>query len=132
MTGMTWYLEEKDPMVYSYYVVSPPTRFAQCLLGNAAMELREDIKYESTQFTDHFCYFDSSGSDNCSTLGEQYSGPIYVNIHKYDKIAYQTVWQNLNRFNDVDFQKLEQDPTVDRIYSNGEVDILFVTQPPKA
>lgn len=132
MTAMTWYFEQKDPLAYSYYVASPPARFAQAILGNKASELREDIRYESTQFTDHFCYFDSNGSDNCSTIGGQYDGDLYVNIHKYDKIAYQTVWRNLDRFNDVDFERLEQDPTVDRIYSNGEVDILFVTQPPKA
>jgi hypothetical protein len=131
MTAMTWYFEQKDPLAYSYYIASPPARFAQCILGNKASDLREDIRYESTQFADHFCYFDSNGSDNCSTIGEQYSGDLYVNIHEYDKIAYQTVWRDLNRFNDVDFEMLEQDPTVDRIYSNGEVDVLFITQQPR-
>ena len=131
MTAMTWYFEQKDPFAYSYYVASPPARFAQCILGNKATDLREDIAYESTQFSDHFSLPDSVGSDNRSTLGEQFSGDVYVNIHKYDKLAYQTVWRNLNRFNDDDFERLERDPTVDRIYSNGEVDVLFVTQQPQ-
>jgi hypothetical protein len=121
MTGMTWYLEKKDPQVYAYWVSTDPARFAQCTLATTATRSREDIRYHDVQFRDHF------GTDNYTAVGEQYAGTIYGNITKYDKLAYQTVWQALNRFNDEDFERLEQDPTVDRIYSNGATDILFIT-----
>jgi hypothetical protein len=121
MTGMTWYLEKKDPQLYAYWVMTDPARFAQCTLAATATRSREDIRYHDVQFLDHF------GTDNYTTVGEQYRGKIYGNINKYDKLAYQAVWQALSRFNDEDFRRLEQDPTVDRIYSNGATDILSIT-----
>jgi hypothetical protein len=128
MDGMTWYLEEKDPLVYAYYIMSPPDRFAQYILGTTTTDSRQDVKYvDLVQFEDHFGYLNPDGSDNYTTLGEQYSVDIYGSINKFDKMAYQTVWQNLDRFNDDDFRMLEQDPTVDRIYSNGATDCLFIT-----
>jgi hypothetical protein len=120
MTGMTWYLEKKDPTVYAFYIATPPERFAQAILGTHAADRRKDIEYD-TQFMDHF------GSDYYSTLGEQYVENQYASIHTYDKAVYQTVWWRLDRFNDVDFARLEQDPTVNRIYSNGGMDCLFIT-----
>lgn len=128
MDGMTWFLEEKDPLVYSYYILSPPDRFSQAILGTTTTNSRQDVKYvDLVQFEDHFGYLNPDGSDNYTPLGEQYSVDIYGSINKFDKMAYQTVWQNLNRFNDDDFRMLEQDPTVDRIYSNGATDCLFIT-----
>lgn len=126
MTGMTWYLEEKNPLVPAIYAATPPDRFAQCILGTTPTRLREDTRYDAF-FSDHFGYFNSDGSDNYTTLGEQYVEDIYANINKYDKVAYQTVWRQLDRYNDVDFHRLEQDQTVSRIYSNGATDCLFIT-----
>jgi hypothetical protein len=124
MAGMTWYLDEKDPLVLAFYVQTPPERFSQGILGNEATDLRRDMPYFS-QVETHFGY------DNFTTLREQHDGDRYVNINRYDRVVYQTVWQSLGRFNDADFEKLEQDPTVDRIYSNGEMDVLFVSRQPR-
>jgi hypothetical protein len=125
--GMTWYLEEKDPLVYAIYIASPTNRFAERILGMTTTDSREDVKHINFQFRDHFGYFNSDGSDNYTTVGEQYGADIYGSINKYDKMAYQTVWLDLDRFNDSDFERLEQDPTVDRIYSNGATDCVFIT-----
>jgi hypothetical protein len=121
MAGMTWYLDEKDPRVLAFYVMTPPERFSQGIVGLQATELRLDMPFFS-QLETHFGY------DNFTTIREQYGGDRYVNINKFDRVVYQTVWQHLGRFNDADFERLEQDPTVDRIYSNGEMDVLFVSQ----
>ena len=124
MAGMTWYLDEKDPLVLAFHIQTPPERFSQGILGNEATDLRTDMPY-SSQVETHFGY------DNFTTIREQYSGDRYVNINRYDRVVYQTVWQQSGRFVDADFKKLEQDPTVDRIYSNGEMDVLFVSQQPR-
>lgn len=128
MDGMTWFLEEKDPLIYSYYIMSPADRFSQAILGTTTTNSRQDVKYvDLVQFEDHFGYLNPDGSDNYTTLGEQYSVDIYGSINKFDKVAYQTVWHNLDRFNDNDFWMLDQDPAVDRIYSNGATECLFIT-----
>ncbi len=121
MTAMTWFLEEKDPMGYAYYITTAPDRFAQATLTTTATRNREDIRYHDTQFRDHF------GSDNFTTVGEQFGHDIYGNINKLDKLVYQTVWRKVDRFDDADFERLEQDPTVCQIYSNGPTDCLFIT-----
>jgi hypothetical protein len=123
IAGMEWYLNEKDPAVPAIYIMSPPKRFAEGVLGTTVTRLRQDVRWH-TQFADHFGYGDYG------TVGKQYGGPVYGTIHRYDKVVYQTVWQPLNRFNDDDFERLEQDSTVSRIYSNGDVDCLYVTPYP--
>jgi hypothetical protein len=119
MAGMTWYLEEKDPLVPALYVMTAPERFSQGIMGIQANNLRLDVSLD-WQLETHFGY------DNFTTIGEQYDGDRYVNVNRPDRVVYQTVWRDLGRFNDADFERLEQDPTGDRIYSNGEMDVLFV------
>ena len=124
MAGMTWYLDEKDPQVRAFYVLAHPERSSQGILGIELTKARYDIKRYFSEVETHFGY------DNFTTMGEQYDGARYVTFNRLDRVVYQTVWRDLGRFNDADFQRLEQDPTADRIYSNGEVDVLFVSQQP--
>jgi hypothetical protein len=123
IAGMKWYLDEKDPSVPAIYIMSPPRRFAEAVLGTTPTQSR--IDFYLTQFSDHFGY------NEYGTLGEQYRGPVYGTINKFDKVVYQTVWQKVDRFNDADFRGLEQDSTVSRIYSNGAMDCLYVTPYPQ-
>lgn len=132
MDGMTWLLYEKDPTVYTLFILGSPDRFSQAILGATVTSDRTDVRDVAwLVFNDHFGYVASEQSvtsDNYSTVGEQYFwSDIYANINKYDKVAYQTVWQSLDRFNDADFKLIEQDPTVNRIYSDGASDSFYIT-----
>ena len=132
MDGMTWLLYEKDPTVYTLFILGSPDRFSQAILGATVTSDRTDVRDVAwLVFNDHFGYVaseQSGTSDNYSTVGEQYFwSDIYANINKYDKVAYQTVWQSLDRFNDADFKLIEQDPTVNRIYSDGASDSFYIT-----
>ena len=129
--GMEWLLFEKDPTTYTFFIMSSPDRFSQAILGATVTSTRTDVRDISwLQFRDHFGYVASEGAtDNrtFTTLGEQYPADIYANINMYDKVSYQTVWKSLDRFNDADFRLFEQDPTVNRIYSNGGSDAYYIT-----
>ena len=120
---MSWYLNSKDPVVPSICAVSPPKRFSEGILGTTATRARQDIPYNA-HFEDHFGY------NQHKTLGGQFTGEAYGTLHKYDKIVYQTVWSTLDRFNDEDFARLEQDLTVEKIYSNGVMDCLHISTTP--
>lgn len=128
---MEWLLHEKDPATFTFFIMSSPDRFSQAILGATVTSTRTDVKdVQWLQFADHFGYVPSKTSDSTesyNTVGEQFRMDIYGNIHMYDKAAYQTVWKSLDRVNDADFQRLEQDPTVNRIYSDGASDAYHIT-----
>lgn len=50
----------------------------------------------------------------------------YAVITRFDRILYSTVWQTVGRFNSADFEKLEQDQIVAKLYSNSEMDVYFI------
>ena len=120
MAGMAWFLQEKVPDTETIYIASTPKRFTQAILGMTPTYQREDVKYD-TQFVDHFGY------EGYSTVGERLAAEMYATIHQFDKVVYQTVWQTVGRFNDADFERLEDDPTTARIYSNGGMDCLYIS-----
>lgn len=120
MAGMGWYFDTKDPVLPALCVATYPKWYSQATFGVDATYQRVDMP-EVPDVEDHFGY------DNFTTMGEQYDGSQYLSIDRVDRMAYQTVWQHLGRWNDADFRRLEDDPTVGRIYSNGEVDILIVS-----
>jgi hypothetical protein len=72
------------------------------------------------QFVDHFGYA------NKTSLGSQYADNKYAAITRFDRVIYSTVWKEVGRFNDSDFEKLEQDFTVNKLYANGETDVYYV------
>jgi len=119
MAGMAWFIEEKESTIKCIQIMSPPRRFAQGILGTVEAKKRSDIK-RSPQFRDHFAY------DEYDTVGEQYAEDKYAAITKFDRILYSTVWKVVGRFDEADFERLEQDPTVSKLYSNGELDVYLI------
>lgn len=120
MAGMTWLINEKSTAVGHVTIMSPPSRFADGILGRIESIKRTDIRRNTVTFSDHFGY------DEYATIGEEYSDDKYVGITKFDRIIYNTVWSIVDRFNKEDFEKLEEDPTVDRLYANGELNVYYI------
>lgn len=120
MTGMIHLIKEKDTTIGCAHIMRFPYRFADGILGTIETNRRGDLSYNVVQPSDHLGY------DEHSTLGEQYSQNRYAAITKFDRILYTTVWHEVGRFNDADFERLEQDPTVDKLYSNGELDVYLI------
>ena len=119
MSGMAWFIEEKDRDISNIHIMSPVERFADGIIGKTASSERRDLESKS-QFPDHFAY------DQYDTLGEQYAGDRYAVITRFDRVLYTTVWEVVGRFNDDDFENLENDPTVCKLYSNGELDVYLI------
>ncbi len=121
--GMSWYIGTKDPALPALAVATFPVWYFEATLGVQATYERTDLP-EFPEVADHFGY------DNFTTMAEQCDGSRYLSMDRVDRAAYQTVWKHLGRWVDADFRRLEQDPTVDRIYCNGEVDILLIGSRP--
>lgn len=70
----------------------------------------------------HFNYTESP------TLGTSYTTDRYLILHALDKVLYEKVYPELREFRFVpsDFEKLERDPSVAKLYSNGGLDVYFI------
>ena len=64
-----------------------------------------------------------------SMLGDWYPQTSYLIITQEDRVVYPDIYPKMEqiRYTPADFAKLEQDPTVAELYTNGSLDIYYVT-----
>ncbi len=120
---MIWFINYKDTTIKTVDIMTPPGRFASGILGTTEAHDRVDLDrgyYYSEKVPDHFGY------PNRRSLGEWFARDRYMAITKFDRMLYTTVWKAIGRFNDSDFKRLEHDPTVDKLYSNSELNVYFI------
>jgi len=118
MAGSEWFIENKNPAHSPACIMSPINRYADGILGRSEAASRIDIKSSRViQLEDHFGY------QEYYTLGEQYSEDLLLNITKKDRIIYDTVWEEVDRFDEGDFIKLDVDYTANKVYENGEYSV---------
>jgi len=123
ISGLNYFFNLKDPSVISVTLSSSsPWRFAQMIFGKKAADNRTDFnKYQAwTVVADHFGYL------NNTYLGRTYQDDKYLIIEKVFMLSYTDLWTAINRYNKDDFIMLNYDPTVNKIFSNGNVDIRFI------
>lgn len=108
--GMKWILDVRNTDIATTSIMSPMYRFADGILGRNGHNINH---YEPT-IPDHFNY------TTYKYLGESYVKDRYAVITLFDRIIYTTVWKVVGRFDKDDFEKLDEDLTVNKIYSNGE------------
>jgi len=121
MAGSEWFIENKNPVHSPACIMSPINRYADGILGRTAAASRADLRSSRViQLEDHFGY------DEYDTLGEQNSEDLLLNITKKDKIIYDTVWEEVDRFDEEDFIKLGFDYTVNKVYDNNEFTSYFI------
>jgi hypothetical protein len=120
LTGVHWFFNYKN--VPDLYIgMGHLNRFSDAIYGHSQSREREVFStFYHSGIPDHFGYA------NHTTLGESYAQDRYMVISKQDKALYVEVYPEIGRFNDIDFERVEDDSTVDRLYSNGELDVFFV------
>lgn len=120
MHGWRWFFDHKDSEVKTTTLLTPSKRFADAILGTDRARGRKDVPREYTYeggVPDHFNY------THYSTLGESYETNRYMVVSQWDRSLYTEVWTLVGRFTNDDFARLEDDPTVHKLYSNGDVDV---------
>ena len=120
MNGARWFLNFTNLDIGSVNVMSPIYRFTTGIVGYTESKKLLRSRYSDTPLPDHFNYTISNN------LGNSYIQNKYCMITMFDKTIYYTVWKTIERFSQKDFQKLEQDSTVDKLYSNGETIICYI------
>jgi hypothetical protein len=120
LEGTEWFsLNKSYDIEYVEIMTSQVRRFDAIFGVNKRME-RKDITGYAEKLPDHFNY--SSNAD----LGSNYRKDTYAIITQFDKDAYTTVWDKVDRFDSEDFMKLSCDQSVSAIYNNGDVETWYI------
>ena len=120
LRGMDWSFQYKDRDLAYTYIMSPPDRFADIIIGRTEREKRSDIEHQILKIPDHFDYFQNR------YLGESYTNNRYAVITKFDTILYDTAYEQVGRFHGEDFDRLQEDRTVNRLYCNDECTVYLI------
>lgn len=124
--GTDWFLKHKDrDATTSGFGRFRPYRYAAFLLTPRERVERKDIPYwvePPIMPAYHFGY------DTHQTLGESYPEDAYLAITQLDKAIYSEVYSKMAsiRFEPQDFERLNYDHSLDKLYSNGEFEIWWV------
>jgi len=123
--GMDWLLHNNDTTVpISTGLTIPVKRFADFLLSPEERRQQQGIILLQSEFTHPFHF----GYDKHATLGESYDRDVYMVLDEKDKLKWAEVFPEMAefRFYPGDFNKVEHDISVDKLYSNGSFDIYYV------
>jgi len=120
--GQRWLLENGDSNVDAFILGSgSPYRYAQALYGDRVTAMSYRIENTNDQFPDHFNYHLGYASFGESIKGNRY----IISRENYIKFLYNELYPKIDRFNENDFSRLKLDPSVDRLYTNDDTQILY-------
>lgn len=119
--GMEWSFVKKDRETRYVEIMSPPSHFADVVLGRDESAQRSDIPRRGTErIPNHFNYLERT------YFGENYPSDKYLVLTMFDRVLYTTVYMPVGRFNDADFMRLKSDYSVQYLYSNGECEVYHI------
>jgi len=123
--GMHWFLEYRDNRFLIYEQGPPQFRFHDAIYGTADKTHSKNIRSSSTRIPDHFGYH-----KNVELTGQLYDKNTYFIISTAGKFFYENMYpqyQEYWRYTPSDYRKFENfDISVNRIYTDGELDIYFI------
>jgi hypothetical protein len=124
LRGMEWFVKKKNIDVPSLFLSMQGYRLKYLSLPYSEAISRDDIPgwVPIPQPPYHFDY------DKQDRLGVSYSIDNYMVLHEQDRQLYTRVWPEIagRRFFPLDFDKLEQDSSVDKLYASNGLDIWYI------
>jgi len=120
IAGTDWFFYNRDISMPLAGLEVDPNGLGYFLLPPAERE--EHKRVEILTLVWHFGY------DEHYTLGESYTRNTYLAFSEAGRAMYRDVVPEVAEFRLLpsDFEKLEQDPSVDKLYSNGGFDVYYV------
>jgi hypothetical protein len=129
LQGMKWFFASRDQNFELSTIGIYPLRFADFLLDTKTRDSQINLQsvvldpQNALNLPWHFGY------DQRSELKDWYTQDAYLLLDQADKALYQQVYPELQniRFTPADFAKLDQDPSLSKLYSNGGLTVYYVT-----
>ena len=126
--GADWFFQSKNPAIPNSGILVQLPRLADYTLTPDEINAQpytgiEQLNNGQSSMPWHFNY------DLYAMLGEWYPQACYLLIMQEDRVVYPDVYPRMEqiRFTQEDFAKLEQDQSVAKFYTNGGLDIYYVT-----
>lgn len=120
--GQEWLLENGDPNLKVLSLGGGlPRRYAHALWGTGTTRNYPSVD-QNEQFPDHFNYHLGH-----TKFGESFEGDRYMILReKYIVRLYTELYVQVVRFNEDDLSKLNVDPSIDRVYTNEDMQVWYV------
>jgi hypothetical protein len=107
--GIDWFFDNRD--------INTPTVLMSLMevMCRKGLPMREKMPY-------HFSY------TNHTMIGESYTENRYMILNKLDRLLYTEVWPEIaeERCYTSDFEKLEYDQSINKLYSSGGFDVWYI------
>jgi len=118
--GMEWFLERKTNDETLYLASEFPRRAPEAIYGWESP--KQAAAGAFSRIPPGFGYRDNE------TLAYAFDSDRYIVITEFDRAYFIDLWKNVTDMVTADdFNKLDADPSVNKIYSNGELDIMHVS-----
>jgi len=121
LQGLGWFVENKADLS-SQGITIPPRRVIPLFVApqERAKRIGEFWDYAPPPY--HFNY------DQQDILGRSYAEDSYILLNRASRLVYIEVLPEMakHRFYPADFERLEHDPSVDKLYDNSGLDVWYV------
>jgi len=123
--GMNWLFGAKNPNLEIIGMSLVPFRYAEFLLTPEQKQLQKLHYWEKPDDLTIPFHF---GYDNDTVLSDYYNQNIYMGIDEKDKKIYADVFPKMAkiRWLPSDFEKLNKDISLEKIYSNKQFEIYYI------
>jgi hypothetical protein len=125
--GMDWFLRKKDENKAQTTFSITIFRYADLLLTSDEKNGRLDVRRylampEELIIPWHFGY------DKGNELGRSFSRDLYLVLHEQDRATYRDIFPEMAeiRLLTEDFDQLENDKSVDRLYTSGSLESYYI------
>ncbi len=122
LIGMEWFFDHKNEEISSVYSGITDYRFGDAILGHKETRMRSDISKDwqiPEGIPDHLGY------TNNTSISEAFNGSRYIIFSKLSEEIYEKVWTFKRRYNKEDFDRLNCDKKINKIYSNKELRVFY-------
>lgn len=116
VSGVQYFVNHKDEGIDTWVIQTRVFKLEQMITG---AEFYTPLTPQH-MIPDHFSY------QHHDRLGLLFSSDKYLVITEFDKVVYETVWKEVEKFTPHDFVKMYYDPTLNRVYSNSQLEIWRV------
>jgi hypothetical protein len=129
MDGMKWFIFNKDYSKEQTSLTVRTYRFGSLFLTPEEFSERPDMRYYTANIPSYLVIPFHFGYDVNENLGQSFRDDAYMILSQQCRTLYIDIWPEMSslRFQSVDFMKVEEDITVNKLYSAGlGLDIYYI------